>query len=126
MSTGAKLKFSINEPSYASRKINRVLGEAFLKNLEMIKVPIYPILPGKGLGSSDIGNVSQIIPTIHPYLRISDKSIPGHSKQFAKASSTEKGHEAMINAAKALAMTAIDVLTNPDLFKAIKKEFESK
>ncbi len=126
LSTGAELKFSIIEPSYASRKINRVLGEAFLKNLKIINVPIFPMKPGAGLGSSDIGNVSQIVPTIHPYIRVSDESIPGHSKQFAKASSSEKGHEAMINAAKALAMTAIDVLTNPDLVKAMKKEFESK
>jgi amidohydrolase len=124
--TGAELKFSIIEPSYASRKINRALGEAFLKNLEIIKVPIYPMLPGAGLGSSDIGNVSQVVPTIHPYIRISDESIPGHSKQFAKASSSVKGQEAMIYAAKALAMTAIDVFTNPELVKVMKKEFEGK
>jgi len=126
LGTGAKLKFTIIEPSYASRKINKTLGEAFLKNLELLKVPVEPMEPGAGLGSSDIGNVSQVVPTIHPYIRISNESIPGHSKQFAEASSSPKGQEAMIFAAKALAMTALDVLTNQELVQIMKKEFEDK
>ncbi|MHA1188700.1 MAG: M20 family peptidase, partial [Candidatus Heimdallarchaeota archaeon] len=66
-----------------------------MKNLEILKVPLKPQAPGAGLGSSDIGNVSQVVPTIHPYLLIGEegKKTPGHSIQFAKAASSEKGQE---------------------------------
>lgn len=124
--TGAELKFTILGPSYASRKINKIMGEAFLKNLKIIKVPLKPLAPGAGLGSSDIGNVSQVVPTIHPYLLIGEegKKTPGHSKQFAEAAKSAKGQEAMLNAAKALAMTAFDVLMNDSMVEAIWKEFK--
>jgi metal-dependent amidase/aminoacylase/carboxypeptidase family protein len=75
------------------------------------------------MGSSDIGNVSQVVPAIHPYLSICDDSIAGHSKEFAQASASDEGHEAMIKAAKALAMTAIDLFTNSELMKQVREEF---
>jgi amidohydrolase len=123
LSTGSKLDFQIVEPSYESRKMNKTLGKAFIENLNQLGEPLRPLPPGSGLGSSDIGNVSQIVPTIHPYIAISDKIVPGHSKQFAKAAISPKGQKAMITAAKALAMTAIDIYTNPALAKEMKDEF---
>ena len=123
LSTGAQLTFSRIGLSYKARSVNKYLGEAFIKNLNILQVPINPMPEGKGLGSSDIGNVSEEVPTIHPYLGISETDIPHHSPEFAKASMSDIGYEAMLNAAKALAMTAIDVFTNPDLVTKMKEEF---
>lgn len=125
-STGAELKFEIIGPTYASRKINHTLASAFVKNLEILGEPLNLEPPGAGLGSSDIGNVSQVVPSIHPYIAIADEEIAAHSKEFAAMANSEKGQKAMLTAAKALAMTAIDVFTNDDLVKKIKKEFEEK
>ena len=50
--------------------------------------------------------------------------MPGHSTEFFKASASKQGHEALIQAAKGLAMTAIDIYTNPQLLTRIKKEFQ--
>lgn len=126
LSTGAKLKFEIIGPTYASRKINHTMAAAFIKNLEILGESLNPEPPGSGLGSSDIGNVSQVVPTIHPYIAIADKEIAAHSKEFTVASGSEKGQKAMLTAAKALAMTALDVLTKKELLKNIKEEFEKK
>ena len=123
LSTGAKLTFTKIGLAYKARRVNRNLGEAFLKNLTILQVPNNPMPEGKGLGSSDIGNVSYEVPTIHPYLGISEIDISSHSQTFEKASNTDKGHEAMLNAAKALAMTAFDVLTNHELVQKMKNEF---
>jgi len=123
LSTGAKLTFKRVGLTYKARKLNKNLGEAFIKNLNILQVPINPMPEGKGLGSSDIGNVSYEVPTIHPYLGISETDISSHSSEFAKASISDKGHEAMLNAAKALAMTAIDVFTNSELVTKMKAEF---
>lgn len=121
--TGATLKYTVVEPSYESRIMNKTMGDLFEKNLTEIGEPLIPLPPGSGAGSSDIGNVSQVIPTIHPYVSICDDSIAGHSVEFEKASSSKRGNEAMLNAAKALAMTALDLFTNADLMKQATEEF---
>ena len=124
LSTGAELKFEIVGHSYKSRNVNKILGQAFLDNLKSLGVPIHPVPVGKGLGSSDIGNVSHEVPTIHPYLAISEKEINGHSRDFAQAAISEYGQKQMLNAAKALAMTALDVFTDEKLVTEMNKEFQ--
>jgi amidohydrolase len=122
--TGATLNFEIIEPSYQSRKMNKAMGEAFAKNLEALGELMTELPEGSG-GSSDIGNVSQVVPAIHPYISICDKSVAGHSKEFAEASDSDRGYKTMISAAKALAMTAIDLLTDSDFMERVKTEFRS-
>ena len=122
--TGATLNLKVIEPSYSSRKMNKAMGDAFSKNLESIGEPMTDLPEGSG-GSSDIGNVSQVVPAIHPYISICDPSVAGHSKEFAEASASGRGHEAMLNAAKALAMTSIDLYTNPEFLEQVKAEFQS-
>jgi amidohydrolase len=124
--TGAKLKFKVISPSYQSRNVNKVMGDLFVKNLEILGEPINPLPEGSGAGSSDIGNVSQVVPAIHPYISIADASVAGHSQEFAAASASFHGHKAMLVAAKALAMTAIDLFTDADLMTKVKDEFKKK
>jgi len=123
--TGATLKYNVVSPSYESRVMNKPMGEAFVKNLEALGEPIIPLPKGSGAGSSDIGNVSQVVPAIHPYISICDNSIAGHSQEFTEASASKKGHAAMLTAGKALAMTAIDLFTDPEMMKRVKDEFTS-
>jgi amidohydrolase len=124
--TGASLKYKVISPSYQSRLMNRTMGDAFEKNLIVLGEPIVPLPEGSGAGSSDIGNVSQVVPAIHPYISICDDSIAGHSQEFAAASASKKGHNAMLTAAKALAMTTIDLLTDTELMKRVSEEFLKK
>ncbi|MHA2358581.1 MAG: M20 family metallopeptidase [Candidatus Heimdallarchaeaceae archaeon] len=102
LSSGATYKFEKVGLTYKSRRVNKALGEAFIKNLKLIGEPIRPKPPGGGLGSSDIGNVSHVVPTIHPYIGIAKEDIPSHSKEFAVASISDLGQEKMLVAAKAL------------------------
>lgn len=124
LSTGARMEFKRVGQPYKSRNVNITLGNSFLKNLETLGEPIKPVSPGSGLGSSDIGNVSHECPTIHPYIAIAEEDTAAHSREFAKASISEKGQKAMLTAAKALAMTAIEVFTNPELVKNMTEEFK--
>ncbi len=123
--TGATLEYTVIEPSYQSRLMNRTMGKLFEENLAVIGEPLNPLPPGSGAGSSDIGNVSQVVPTIHPYISICDEGIAGHSIEFERASVSDRAHEAMLIAAKALAMTAIDLLTDSGLMKRVKEEFQT-
>lgn len=75
-----------------------------------------------GQGSSDIGNVSQVVPTIQPYININNTPMAGHSIEFREASKSELGLDSIALGAKVLAHTALELLKNPELLEAIKKE----
>jgi metal-dependent amidase/aminoacylase/carboxypeptidase family protein len=74
------------------------------------------------LGSSDVGNVSQVIPVIQPMIRISDVPVAGHSVEKRKASCSEKGLQSIVLGAEALAVTALELIQKPELLAEIRKE----
>jgi metal-dependent amidase/aminoacylase/carboxypeptidase family protein len=76
-----------------------------------------------GYGSTDCGNVSQALPTIHPYIRISPDGIPGHSREFAEWAKSPLARAGMVAGAKALALTALDLVAKPEQLQRAKEEF---
>ena len=76
----------------------------------------------KAGGSSDVGNVSQVIPTIQPTIRISKVPVRGHSEEFKAASCSALGLASIGLGAKALALTGLDLLTDPQLLADIKAD----
>jgi hypothetical protein len=73
-----------------------------------------------------MGNVSQIVPSIHPGVAIAPKEVSTHSPEFALAAASEQGIKGMLDSTKALAMTIVDLLANPEIVTKIKREFGSK
>jgi hypothetical protein len=69
--------------------------------------------------------MSQDSLAIHAYIQICGDEVAGHSREFAEAPASKRGEEVLIIAAKAMAMTAIDLLTDPDLMERAKEEFKS-
>ena len=106
--TGATLSMERYELPYDNLVTNENLSEAFNENLRMLGIT--EIKEKKSAGSSDIGNVSHITPTIHPYIGISDCYITGHSRALADATITPLGHERLLVGTLALAYTGYDVL----------------
>ncbi len=102
---------------------NRPLAEAFSANAKALGREMKPRRPGDTHGSTDMGNVTSLVPGIHPFLAITDGPMPGHSIAFAAAAATPKALETMRVAAKALAMTAVDALTEPALTRRAKEAF---
>jgi len=125
LATGATLDFKIVGHSYKAMKPNRAIGDAFVKNLTELGEPLNPPPPDAGMGSTDMGDVSQVVPSIHAYIEICDENVAGHSREFAQASISKRGLDVMLIAAKALAMTTIDIFTNPELAKRMWEEFRS-
>ena len=106
--TGATLSMERYELPYDNLVTNENLSEAFNENLRILGIT--EIKEKKSAGSSDIGNVSHITPTIHPYIGISDCYITGHSRALADATITPLGHERLLVGTLALAYTGYDVL----------------
>jgi amidohydrolase len=122
LATGATLEHTVRK-GYDAIKPNRPLADAFSKHLERLgwqpdKPPDRP-----RMGSTDMGDISQVIPSIHPYVSIGPKSLAGHTVEFREAALSERGLAAMLAAAKAMALTAYDVLAQPDLLAAARREF---
>jgi amidohydrolase len=120
--TGATLKYS-TKPSYAELIPNLTLARAFAENWKTLGIDITDPRPTDRMGSTDMGNVSHVVPAIHPYIKITTEGIGGHTPEFRDAAISPLGHEGMILAAKGMAMTTIDLLTDPDLMSRIKAEF---
>ena len=74
------------------------------------------------IGSSDVGNISQVVPTIQPTICITDAPTPWHTEESKAASRSEKGLASISLGAKALALTALDLILDPGLLAAIKAE----
>jgi amidohydrolase len=122
LATGARVEFRYTAHTYANMRNNRVLSQAFMANLAALDVPITPGESVSG-GSTDMGNVSQVVPAIHPYIAMCPPGVASHSREFADATVTAEGEAALMNAAKALAMTVIDIFTTSQLVENAKREF---
>lgn len=120
--TGARLNWTVT-PGYAAMIPNASLGRLFADNWRALGVEVRDTLPDERMGSTDFGNVSQVTPAIHPYIAIAPPDTAGHTIEFREASLSPAGDAGLINAAKAMAMTTIDLLADPELAQAAKAEF---
>lgn len=73
-------------------------------------------------GSSDVGNISQVVPTIQPHISITDVQIAGHSQGMVNASCSQKAMDAIVKGAKALTFTALELFENPEELVKVKED----
>jgi amidohydrolase len=119
--SGCTYEMAIQPPSLEPMLRNHALERAWGDNAEALGVEIrYGDEPP---GSSDVGNISHLMPTIQPRLAICDPSVNIHSTDFADATQSETGKGALLLAAKTLAMTVYDYLTQPELRRVAAEEF---
>ncbi len=120
---GATAELSFEAP-FAERYPNRTMGQIFAANMKPLGEIMNLPAPDAMTGSSDIGNVSLVVPTIHEYLKIAEPGINGHSVEYREAAASERADQVVLLAAKGLAMTGYDLITNQELRDNARKEFE--
>jgi len=123
LATGARLEHNWAETAYAPMKNNLSLARLFSRNLEFLGRRIVPFETRFGFGSTDMGNVSQVVPSIHPTVAIAPPGVSLHSADFALAAASDAGHDGLLDAAKALAMTVTDLLSRPEPLAKVKDDF---
>jgi len=123
--TGTTVKLSNYELSNDNLVTNQHLSKQFSENLRNVTDESIEA-KGEPSGSSDIGNVSQVVPAIHPIIGMNDQSLVPHTKKFADTTVTENGREFIKKGVLSLAQTGYDVLTDSELLKTIQKEFENQ
>jgi amidohydrolase len=125
--TGCRATLTPEGFVYAPLRRNDALATRFRGHLAALGVTEDPAPPRPALASSDVGNVSQALPTIHPWIGIlptGQSDVPIHTREFRDAAATDLGHERMRAAAGALALTALDLLTEPGVLAAARTAFE--
>jgi len=125
IATGARLEYSWDKHQYDSMKNNLVMARLFAANLSSLGRRVEPLESRHGLGSTDMGNVSQVLPSIHGSVAIAPQEVPEHSEGFAAAAGSEAGHKGLLDAAKAMAMTVADLLADPAVIQKLQQEFRS-
>lgn len=103
-------------------KIRETLGEGLLPMGSQESVQ--PFETRLGSGSTDVGDVSYTVPTAGFYAATWVPGTAAHSWQATAAGGMSIGGKGMMLAAKTLAMTAVDLMTNPELVRRAKEEFE--
>jgi amidohydrolase len=124
--TGCRVKVAFPGLTYHPYKPVYTLASLFQRNLESLGEVVDQGPVDKELGSTDVGNVSQAVPTIQPMLQISAREVTCHMTAFAEAAISERGQRAMLLAAKAMAMTAVDLLAHPDSLAQVAAEFRGQ
>jgi amidohydrolase len=114
--TGTELK--IEEGTlHADMRPSYVLGEKYRANMEDVGLDLSQGRDGRGMHSTDFGDISYRLPSVTGSFAISTTPIPGHSQQVVDASGSEFGYDQYIKVSTAMALTALDILTDPDLSK---------
>ena len=104
---------------------NEPIGKALEENFKLVGEKVTKRTYEKGVGSTDMGDVTHAVPGIHGYIGVTKgKEVPGHTHEFAQCCNSTEGYEAMIRATKALAMTGYDLFSDPELLKNAKEYFE--
>ena len=121
--TGAKLKHSWRD-YYAAMINNIALAHLFESNMVALGRSVYLGDDSIMNFSTDVGNVSQLVPTIQPLMAIAPDNVLIHSPEFAEAAISEEGRHGLLDAAKAMAMTAVDLLVSPEAVAEVQEEFK--
>jgi len=120
---GAGLKVTEHTDTiYEPMKRNQTLLDLFAANMATVGLAEGEPIPDR-LGSSDVGNVSQVIPAIQPMIGIAPTGTAIHTRDFAAAAVTPLARAGMLAAAKTMAMTTLDLLADPARVRAAKEEF---
>ncbi len=124
--SGARLEYRWGEIRYAPMRNNLTLARLFRQNMQSLGRRMQLFNHGSAFGSTDMGNVSQLVPSIHPIVAIAPIDVLSHSPQFAEAAASEAGLCGLVDAAKALAMTVADLVANSSIVSQVKKEFQQQ
>ena len=122
---GAGLKVIQHDTVYEPMNSNKVLLDLFAANMKTAGLVEGEPIPDR-LGSSDVGNVSQVIPTIQPMVAIAPLGTAIHSREFADAAVKPLARAGLLAAAKTMAMTTLDLLAEPGLVEKAKRAFAQR
>jgi amidohydrolase len=115
------------EPVYADLVDNDTMIDCFTVNANRLgRSPNPPDKRNQVVGSTDMGNVSYLVPSIHPMIKVAPSNVSIHSPDFTRYAGADEGDRAVLDGAKALAMTVADLWTRPEVLEQAQGEFDGR
>ncbi len=121
--TGTEVEIEQTAPVYSERKNNHTMADRLGSYLSSLGVGLDESSFANPAGSSDVGNLSLVVPSIHPYLQIAERGTPGHSIAFREAAGSERAQDASLLMVTALSCLGADLLCEPDFLGQVAQEF---
>ncbi|HEY3778627.1 MAG TPA: M20 family metallopeptidase [Rhizomicrobium sp.] len=125
LSTGCRVETHWGNSDYLDLKTNWPMAEAYARNISALGRELTPLsaIPPGYAGSTDMGNVSHRVPSIHPMLAVAPQEVIIHNAEFARWAASERGDAAVLDGAKSLAHTALDLMCEPALLERVRTDF---
>ena len=122
---GCTMTYDWKDPAYADLLANEPFMRLYRDNAKVLGRDVLD--PRNDdisvVGSTDMGNVSHLVPSIHPMIKVSPVNVSIHTPEFAGFARAEVGDQAVIDGAKAMAMTVADLWLQPDVLAEVKGSF---
>lgn len=120
LATGARLEVE-QGMSYGDRVVNMTIARYVQANLRRLGVEVEDE-PVRVRGSTDFGDVSQVVPAVNAYISIAPDTVASHSNEMREAAASPAGDKAVLDAAEAMAMTVVDLLTDASILEKAWEE----
>lgn len=127
--TGTRFEYDFYRLSYEDIRNNHTIENLLEKNLVSLGETVMPRKKELGIGCTDMGNITHHLPALQSYIKVAP-GLRGHTIEFEEACGDDRGRKALITGAKAMAMTAIDLMSDANMssakndFKAMIKSYE--
>jgi len=127
LATGCEVEIAWSKADYLDMKTSWPIAAAYEANAAKVGRDLFPLekIPASTAGSTDMGNVSHRVPSIHPLIACAPQEVMIHNPEFTRWAGSELGDKACIDGAKLLAMTALDVLCDDTLRESAREEFKA-
>ncbi|HET7720636.1 MAG TPA: M20/M25/M40 family metallo-hydrolase, partial [Acidimicrobiales bacterium] len=123
---GCRIEVQPTCPEYMDLRTNPVMIDLYRANSEALGRPLADPSPAnRVIASTDMGNVSYLVPSIHPMIAASPPDVPLHSAEFARWAASEEGDQAVLDGAKAMAMTVMDLWLTDGVAQEVRAAFGS-
>lgn len=121
---GCTMEATWQDPAYSELVDNDPFADLYVANAARLGRQVgAPDREARVVGSTDMGNVSQLVPSIHPMIQVSPPDVAIHTEDFVSFARGPDGDRAVLDGAKALAMTVVDLWLRPDRLDAVRHAF---
>jgi len=125
LATGCELELTENE-TYLDLRSNPVLAARMQEHLDAVGLHPQESIPWDRVGSTDVGDLSYALPSLHPEVAIIDEGVSCHTHEFRAAADSERGYRALIQGAEALALTGAEVVADAEVRERVRAAFRDQ
>jgi len=125
LATGCELELTENE-TYLDLRSNPVLAARMQEHLDAVGLHPQESIPWDRVGSTDVGDLSYALPSLHPEVAIIEEGVSCHTHEFRAAADSERGYRALIQGAEALALTGAEVVADAEVRERVRAAFRDQ